>query len=103
MKQMIHSVRRQTYSNWELCIANANPDHAGVRQILDTVQRKDSRIKVVNVPENEGISQNTNAALEIASGEYIGLLDHDDLLTANALYEVADRLNAYPEGLAKVK
>ena len=97
LKQMIHSVRRQTYSNWELCIANANPDHAGVRQILDTVQRKDSRIKFVNVPENEVISLNKNAALEIASGEYIGLLDHDDLLTANALYEVADRLNAYPE------
>lgn len=93
LKQMIQSVRKQTYSNWELCIANANPENEEVKRILDICRKKDSRIKVVDVPENEGIAQNTNRALEIASGEFIGLLDHDDLLEEYALYEIVERLN----------
>ena len=92
--QMIQSVRKQTYSNWELCIANANPANPEVAEILRVASKKDERIKVVDVPENEGIAQNTNRALEIAAGEYIGLLDHDDLLAVNALYEVVNTLNA---------
>ena len=94
LKQMIQSVRKQTYSNWELCIANANPANPEVAEILRVASKKDERIKVVDVPENEGIAQNTNRALEIAAGEYIGLLDHDDLLAVNALYEVVNALNA---------
>ena len=94
LKQMIQSVRKQTYSNWELCIANANPANPEVAEILRVASKKDERIKVVDVPENEGIAQNTNRALEIAAGEYIGLLDHDDLLAVNALYEVVNTLNA---------
>ena len=94
LKQMIQSVRKQTYSNWELCIANANPTNPEVAEILRVASKKDERIKVVDVPENEGIAQNTNRALEIAAGEYIGLLDHDDLLAVNALYEVVNTLNA---------
>lgn len=93
LKQMIQSVRKQTYSNWELCIANADPKDQEVKEILKTASAKDVRIKVTEVPENEGIAQNTNAALKIASGEYIGLLDHDDLLTPDALYEVVRTLN----------
>lgn len=93
LKQMIQSVRKQTYSNWELCIANANPDNRAVSDILSTASLKDSRIRVVDVPENKGIAQNTNAALEIAEGEYVGLLDHDDLLTEDALFEVVKALN----------
>lgn len=94
LKQMIQSVRKQTYSNWELCIANANPANPEVAEILRVASKKDEKIKVVDVPENEGIAQNTNRALEIAAGEYIGLLDHDDLLAVNALYEVVNTLNA---------
>ena len=93
LKQMIQSVRKQTYGNFELCIANANPSNRQVAEILKVSQEKDNRIKVADVPENEGISQNTNKALAIASGEYIGLLDHDDLLTPDALYEVVKTLN----------
>lgn len=95
LKQMIQSVRKQTYSNWELCIANANPSNEQVSAILEIAERKDKRIQVVCVPENEGIAQNTNAALQIARGEYVGLLDHDDLLTPDALYEVVKALNEY--------
>lgn len=93
LKQMIQSVRKQTYANWELCIANANPSNKQVAEILQVAFEKDNRIKVTDVPQNEGISQNTNEALKIASGEYIGLLDHDDLLTPDALYEVVKTLN----------
>ena len=97
LKQMIQSVRKQTYANWELCIANANPDNEEVKQILEICTKKDDRIKVVNVPENEGIAQNTNRALDIATGEFIGLLDHDDLLEENALYEIVSCLNEKKE------
>ena len=97
VKQVIQSVRKQTYANWELCVANANPDHEEVKQILEICTKKDDRIKVVNVPENEGIAQNTNCALDIATGEFIGLLDHDDLLEENALYEIVSCLNKKKE------
>ena len=93
LKQMIQSVRKQTYGNWELCIANANPANETVAEILRISSTKDERIKVKDVPENEGIAQNTNAALAIATGDYIGLLDHDDLLTPDALYEVVKAIN----------
>lgn len=93
LKQMIQSVRKQTYGNWELCVANANPANETVAEILRISSTKDERIKVKDVPENEGIAQNTNAALAIATGDYIGLLDHDDLLTPDALYEVVKAIN----------
>ena len=93
LKQMIQSVRKQTYTNWELCIANANPSNQEVSSILNVAGKKDNRIKVVDVPENEGIAQNTNRALEIATGEFVGLLDHDDLLEENTLYEIVSCLN----------
>ena len=93
LKQMIQSVRKQTYGNWELCIANANPANETVAEILRISSTKDERIKVKDVPENEGIAQNTNAVLAIATGDYIGLLDHDDLLTPDALYEVVKAIN----------
>ncbi len=93
LKQMIQSVRKQTYDNWELCIANANPANETVAEILRISSTKDERIKVKDVPENEGIAQNTNAVLAIATGDYIGLLDHDDLLTPDALYEVVKMIN----------
>ena len=97
LKQMIQSVRKQTYPNWELCIANANPSNEKVKEILAVAQKKDKRIKVVEVPENEGIAQNTNRALDIAEGEFIGLLDHDDLLAENALFEVIAALNNHED------
>ena len=97
LKQMIQSVRKQTYGKWELCIANANPANETVAEILRISSTKDERIKVKDVPENEGIAQNTNAALASATGDYIGLLDHDDLLTPDALYECVAELNEYPD------
>ncbi len=101
LKQMIQSVRKQTYGNWELCVANADPADRRTAEILAVAASKDPRIKITDVPENEGIAQNTNAALKIAAGEYVGLLDHDDLLTPDALFEVVKAVNEQgrPEAL----
>lgn len=96
LEQMIASVRRQSYENWELCIANASPNNDEVKMILESFVKQDPRIHVTEVVANQGIAQNTNAALKIASGEYVGLLDHDDLLAADALFEVVKRINEHP-------
>lgn len=93
LRDMIGSAQEQTYANWELCIANANPSNQEVAALLREKCAEDVRIKVTDVPENEGIAQNTNAALKIAEGEYIGFLDHDDLLAPDALYEVVKAVN----------
>ena len=93
LEQMIASVRRQSYKNWEICIANASPLNDEVRMILERYRKLDAGIRVVELTENQGIAQNTNAALAIASGEFVGFLDHDDLLAADALFEVVKLLN----------
>lgn len=89
LRQMIDSVREQTYPYWELCIANGSPWNEEMQRILRKISREDSRIHVTELKENLGIAGNTNAALEMATGDFIGLLDHDDLLAPNALYEIA--------------
>lgn len=85
--QMVESVQAQTYSNWELCIADATPDET-VKKRIKSYQEKDSRIQYIHLEKNNGIAENTNVALGLAKGEYVGLLDHDDLLAPNALYEM---------------
>lgn len=92
--QMMKSLLAQTYSNWELCIANGSPEDTVMKGILEEYMKKDSRIRVSELTENKGIAGNTNAALEMAEGEFVGLLDHDDLLAPNALYEVVRALEA---------
>lgn len=87
--QMMESLLAQTYGNWELCIANGSPEDSAMQKVLEEYTKKDSRIRVSELTENKGIAGNTNAALEMAQGEFVGLLDHDDLLAPNALYEIA--------------
>lgn len=93
LREMLDSVRNQTYQKWQLCIANANPENEEVARILNQYIEMDKRIQVVNVPENLGIAQNTNKALSSVKGDYIGLLDHDDMLAADALFEAAKTVN----------
>ena len=89
LREMIDSVVAQSYRNWELCIANAGPDDEKVNAILKEYAAKDARIHVKNLEKNEGIGKNTNRAFEMANGQYVALLDHDDLLAPDALFEVA--------------
>ena len=93
LRQMIQSLLDQTYPDWELCIANGSPDDTEMTAILKEYASADRRICVRDLDENQGIAGNTNAALTMASGEFVGLLDHDDLLAPNALYEIVKKLN----------
>ena len=97
LRQMIDSLLAQTYSNWELCIANGSPDDEQMKQVLAEYTQRDSRIRVQELKENLGIAGNTNAALAMTEGEFAGILDHDDLLAPNALYEIALALEKDPE------
>lgn len=87
LHEMIDSVLNQTYRNWELCLVDASDgEHPQVGAICQEYIKKDSRIRYKKV-ENGGISRNTNAAIEMSTGDYISLLDHDDILHPSALYE----------------
>ena len=97
LRQMMDSVLAQTYPYWELCIANGSPEDAAMSEILQEYAKRDERIRVESLKENLGIAGNSNAALSMATGEFIGLLDHDDLLAPNALFEVADYLKKHPQ------
>ena len=89
LREMIDSVRNQTYGNWELCMADgSDSSHGYVGEICRRYQEEDPRIRYRKLDQNYGISGNTNACLEMAEGTYIGLFDHDDLLHPSALFEV---------------
>ncbi|WP_369749652.1 glycosyltransferase [Lyngbya sp. PCC 8106] len=97
LREAIQSVIDQVYPNWELCIADDASTRSSIQPILVEYQAKDSRIKVVFRTQNGHISASSNSALELATGEFIALLDHDDVLTPDALYEVVHLLNQHSE------
>ena len=118
LREMMESVVNQTYGNWELCLADSSPRGEQLRQDLKKIkgrktrdavmkipdgdteltsvireyQLKDSRIRYEILKENKSIAENSNAAMEMATGDFVGLLDHDDTLEPNALYEVARKI-----------
>ncbi len=88
LRQAIESVTAQTYPNWELCLADgSDAGHPEVERICREYGAKDERIRYRKLAKNEGISGNTNACLDMATGEYIALFDHDDVLHPSVLYE----------------
>jgi GT2 family glycosyltransferase len=97
LQSAIQSVLQQSYPHWELWIANASTDQVALSNFLCQMADSDPRLRVVNLPENLGISANTNQILNLAAGTFIALLDHDDILSANALEEVARRLIDQPD------
>jgi GT2 family glycosyltransferase len=97
LRQAIESVLAQTYSNWELCLVDGGSNQPEIRAMLSDYARKDNRIRAKRLERNLGISGNSNAALRMATGEFVLLFDHDDLLAPFALYEVVRRLNETPE------
>lgn len=91
---MLDSVQNQTYENWELCLADGSDgEHDFVGEICKEYRERDSRILYKKLKNNEGISGNTNRCYEMATGEFIGLFDHDDILHPSALYEYAKAIN----------
>ncbi len=97
LRPAIESVIGQVYENWELCIADDASSAQHVAEILDHFTRADSRIKIVRRAENGGIAAASASALELATGDFIGLLDHDDLLRPHALHRTVELLQTEPE------
>ncbi|TAF31979.1 MAG: glycosyltransferase, partial [Oscillatoriales cyanobacterium] len=97
LRAAIQSVLNQSYTHWELCIADDASTKPHVKKILEEYVTEDSRIKAVLRNQNGHISRASNSALQLATGEFISLLDHDDLLTVDALYEVVKLLNQHPD------
>jgi len=98
-QQAIDSVINQIYPYWELCIADDSSTDPSVKKLIQTYAEKDARIKYIIRESNGHISAASNSALELASKEFIALLDHDDLLHPLALYFVAEEINAHPESV----
>ena len=92
LKELIESVRRQSYENWQLCLADGSPDDKA-KEFLEKHYGREKRIVYQKLEENGGISVNTNAAAELAKGEYLMFCDHDDTLEPDALYEIVKAIN----------
>ena len=97
LRLCIDSILNQVYTNWELCMADDASTDPNVKKILTEYQQLDERIQVVFREQNGHISEATNSALAIATGEFVALLDNDDELAINAFYEVVKVLNENPE------
>lgn len=97
LRKCIESVQAQVYPNWELCICDDGSTSEATRRFIDERAQRDARIKVRLLPQNRGIAEATNAALALASGKFVGLLDHDDELSVDALYENVLLLQKHPE------
>ena len=97
LDKAILSVRSQIYPNWELCIADDASTHPEIRRIIERHASLDARVKAVYREVNGHMCRATNSALELAQGEFVALLDHDDVLAEHALYRVAAELESYPD------
>lgn len=94
---LVDSMKQQTYKNWELCLSDGSGKDSPLKELLAVIQEEEPRVKVISHESSLQISENTNAAMEIASGDYIAFADHDDELTPNALYECVKALNRNPD------
>lgn len=97
LAEMIDSVKKQTYSNWELCLSDGSGKNSPIIEKLKKYEKEDSRIRVVYTGKQMHISENTNEALKIATGDFIAFGDHDDLLAPNAFYECVRVFNEEPD------
>ncbi len=96
LRKAMDSVIAQIYPNWELCLANDASTKEHVKTILDDYAAKDPRIRVTHLSSNQGIAGASTEALSLATGEFVGLLDHDDELAPESLFEVVSRLQDEP-------
>ena len=94
-KELLESITEQTYENWELCLADGSPEKA--EYLEDLIHPLGDKIKYKLLSENKGISGNSNEALKLATGDFIALLDHDDIIPKFALYEIVKTINENPD------
>ncbi len=96
LRQCVESILVQTYENWELCIVDDASDASHIRRVLQEYERSDDRLHVVFRSHNGHICASSNDALDLATGSFIALLDHDDTLAPHALWSVVEALQNYP-------
>lgn len=97
LEKLVESVQNQTYANWELCLSDGSGQPSPIDKYLRKLEKQESRVRVVRNDAPLKISENTNAALNAAEGEYIAFADHDDLLSEDALYECVKVLQEKPD------
>ena len=97
LREMLDSIMEQTYTNWEICVADGSPRGEGLERVLKKYADRDRRVRYEILGSNRGISGNTNAALDMARGDFVILADHDDTLPPNAFYEVVKAINENPD------
>lgn len=97
LDQAIQSVRTQVYPHWEICAVNDASSDSSVANLLYACAASDSRIRIRQLTTHRGIAGASAAALEMATGDFVGLLDHDDELSPDALWKITHRLNQTPE------
>ena len=95
--EMLESVLAQSYERWELVLVNASPEMAELGRLVDDACARDARVRSVTLEKNLGISENTNAGIAIATGDFIGFFDHDDTIEPNLLFEYARAVNDRPD------
>lgn len=93
LRELIESILNQTYGNFEICFADGSPKGESKESVLEEYGKKDARVRYRIIGDNLGIAGNTNAALDMARGDYIVFCDHDDILPEHALYELAKTIN----------
>ena len=96
LREMLDSILEQTYTNWEVCIADGSPRGQGLERVLKKYADRDGRIRYEMLGSNRGIAGNTNAALDMARGDFVILADHDDTLPPHAFYEVVKAISEHP-------
>ncbi|WP_444888136.1 glycosyltransferase family 2 protein [Microbulbifer sp. JMSA008] len=99
LRDCIESVIGQSYNNWQLCIADDSSRKKEVKECLESYQQQDNRIRVSFRTENGHISAASNSALSLVKGDYIALLDHDDVLASNALQRIVEAISQNPQAL----
>ena len=97
LRDTLEAVFAQSYHKWELCLVNGDSSNHRILRVLNEFSRRDARVRLRHLTSNLGISGNSNAALEMATGDFIVLLDHDDTIEPDLLYQVVEALNTHPE------
>jgi O-antigen biosynthesis protein len=97
LEEAIESVFSQVYQNWELCVADDASPSPHIKDVLNLFKNRDKRVKIKYLQSNRGISGASNEALSLATGQYVALLDHDDVMSRDSLFEIVKLLNTHPE------
>jgi hypothetical protein len=97
LEQAIESIFSQVYQNWELCIADDASPSPHIKEVLNLYKNRGKRVKIKYLESNRGISGASNEALSLTTGQYVALLDHDDVMSRDSLFEIVKLLNAHPE------